>query len=468
MANFILYLVGVLGLFIFMKSKKINSLNIFFALTLLNIFPPVFGGRLIMKPEMLAFALFPWILLGIDKYFEQKNIISLIIVCPLLAIIATSKGTVFLLTASAILFIYFKKLKSVNFIDISISIIAFIAMSYILYQENLSVNNVSMLTHPEMESYLFRAPFSFIYSLSFMELFSNPFRNIHAGSLIGITSIDLFGDYFNRYWDHERSLFISSRKEVVSFLDHPRRNLSVVLSIVFFISTFLRQKSYKFSSYTKVYLVGIVLLLLTSLGLFGLHFNPNKGDTVKTHYYFFLLAFSFVFIVSKLMTSTSNKTKIITIILSFISFTFIVGFPKHYENDLNLALSEKIPTTLSCRYTSYFFETITNTDIQCLTKEIATCGLYDAFNKPFEHEDGYLIFQPDDFFQSINLQDSDGNSVTVSGYAECLHYLNGGYAKSDTVSDESRVPRFNRIFLFLIIGSILYLTLENRRYLLSR
>jgi hypothetical protein len=168
------------------------------------------------------------------------------------------------------------------------------------------------------------------------------------------------------------------------------------------------------------------------------------------------------------MTSTSNKTKIITIILSFISFTFIVGFPKHYENDLNLALSEKIPTTLSCRYTSYFFETITNTDIQCLTKEIATCGLYDDFNKPFEHEDGYLIFQPDDFFQSINLQDSDGNSVTVSGYAECLHYLNGGYAKSDTVSDESRVPRFNRIFLFLIIGSILYLTLENRRYLLSR
>ena len=63
LANFILYLVGVLGLFIFMKSKKINSLNIFFALTLLNIFPPVFGGRLIMKPEMLAFALFPWILL---------------------------------------------------------------------------------------------------------------------------------------------------------------------------------------------------------------------------------------------------------------------------------------------------------------------------------------------------------------------------------------------------------------------
>ena len=44
LANFILYLVGVLGLFIFMKSKKINSLNIFFLFSLLNIFPPVFGG----------------------------------------------------------------------------------------------------------------------------------------------------------------------------------------------------------------------------------------------------------------------------------------------------------------------------------------------------------------------------------------------------------------------------------------
>ena len=245
------------------------------ALTFLNIFPPVFGGRLIMKPEMLAFALFPWILLGIELYFKNKNIVNLLAISPLLAVIATSKGTVFVLTVSGIFYIYFKKILKAKYLDLGIAFLIFLIMSYLLYQENLKVNNVSMLSHPELESYLFRAPLSFIYTLNLNDLFSNPFRNVHAGSLFGITAIDLFGDYFNRYWDHERSLFISNRKQVITFLDYPRRNISVILSIIFFIFTFIKQKSFKFKSFTKVYLVGMFILLLTSLGLFGLHFNSK-------------------------------------------------------------------------------------------------------------------------------------------------------------------------------------------------
>ncbi len=468
LGNFALYLVGILGLFLFMKIKKINTTQIFLALTFLNIFPPVFGGRLIMKPEMLAFALFPWILLGIELYFKNKNIVNLLAISPLLAVIATSKGTVFVLTVSGIFYIYFKKILKAKYLDLGIAFLIFLIMSYLLYQENLKVNNVSMLSHPELESYLFRAPLSFIYTLNLNDLFSNPFRNVHAGSLFGITAIDLFGDYFNRYWDHERSLFISNRKQVITFLDYPRRNISVVLSIIFFIFTFIKQKSFKFKSFTKVYLVGMFILLLTSLGLFGLHFNPNKGDTVKTHYYFFLLAFSFVFLIVNFLRRSNVRTQVIVMLLAFLSFTFIVGFPKSYDDNLNFEVSEKVPTTLSCRYVSGYFESITNFDIECLTKDIATCGIYEDFKKPIEHEDGYLIFQPDDFFQNINLQDSDGNSVTVSGYAECLHYLNGGYAKAEIVSAENRTPKVNRIFLFLIIISFIYLVFNNKSYLINR
>lgn len=468
LGNFALYLVGILGLFLFMKIKKINTTQIFLALTFLNIFPPVFGGRLIMKPEMLAFALFPWILLGIELYFKNKNIVNLLAISPLLAVIATSKGTVFVLTVSGIFYIYFKKILKAKYLDLGIAFLIFLIMSYLLYQENLKVNNVSMLSHPELESYLFRAPLSFIYTLNLNDLFSNPFRNVHAGSLFGITAIDLFGDYFNRYWDHERSLFISNRKQVITFLDYPRRNISVILSIIFFIFTFIKQKSFKFKSFTKVYLVGMFILLLTSLGLFGLHFNPNKGDTVKTHYYFFLLAFSFVFLIVNFLRRSNVRTQVIVMLLAFLSFTFIVGFPKSYDDNLNFEVSEKIPTTLSCRYVSGYFESITNFDIECLTKDIATCGIYEDFKKPIEHEDGYLIFQPDDFFQNINLQDSDGNSVTVSGYAECLHYFNGGYAKAEIVSAENRTPKVNRIFLFLIIISFIYLVFNNKSYLINR
>ena len=89
-ANFIFYLIGLLGLFLFMKIKKVNSTQIFLALTLLNLFPPVFGGRLIMKPEMLAFALFPWVLLGIENYFKSKNIMSLLAITPFFCLLYTS------------------------------------------------------------------------------------------------------------------------------------------------------------------------------------------------------------------------------------------------------------------------------------------------------------------------------------------------------------------------------------------
>ncbi len=462
MGNFILYLIGLLGLFVFLKTKKINTTKIFISLSFLNFFPPVFGARLIMKPEMLAFAIFPWILIGLDKYFLNKNIFYLLSVVPLLAIIATSKGTVIILVASSLLFIYFNKIRKLKFFDIGIALTIFILMSYFLYQENLNVNSVSMLFHPELESYQYKASFSFIYTLSISDLFLKPFRNVHAGSLFGITSIDLFGDYFNRYWDHERSLFISNRSEVVSFLDYPRRNLSVIFSIIFFISTFIKEKSFKYSLYTKVYLVGIAILLLTSLGVFGLHFNPNKGDTVKTHYYFFLLAFSFVFIVIKFLNKTKQKTHVIFLIFIFLAFSFIVGFPKNYETDFNESLSEKLPTTLSCRFVSPYFENIRDLDITCLTKQIATCGSFNQYNKPIEHEDGYLIFQADDFFQNINLQDADGNTVTVTGYAECLHYLEGGYFNSQSVDYVDRTPRANRLFLYLAMFSIFYIIYHSR------
>ena len=468
LANFTFYLIGLLGLFLFMRIKRVNSTQIFLALTFLNFFPPVFGGRLIMKPEMLAFALFPWVLLGIENYFKSKNIISLLAITPLLAVIATSKGTVFVLTGSAIVFIYIKKIKKIKISDLIISISVFLVMSYFLYQENLMVNNVSMLSHPELESYLFRAPLSFIYTVSFSEIFSNPFRNVHAGSLFGITAIDLFGDYFNRYWDHERSLFVSSRQQVITFLDYPRRNLSVFLSILFFIFTFIKQKSYIFSSYTRVYLIGIFILLLTSLGVFGLHFNPNKGDTVKTHYYFFLLAFSFVFLIINFLRKSNTNTQIISTLLAFLIFTFIVGFPKNYDDNFKFELSEKLPTTLSCRITSSYFEVITNYDIECLTKELATCGTYEVFNKPVQHEDGYLIFQPDEFFQNINLQDSDGNAVTVSGYAECLHYLSGGFTKVQSDLVENRTPQINRIFLFFILASFIFLIFRNKTFIINK
>ena len=134
---------------------------------------------------------------------------------------------------------------------------------------------------------------NFLYNINFTDLLNDPFRNSHANSFLGITLIDTFGDYFNRYWDHGRSLFYKGR---IDLFDMPllRRYVSIILSAIFIIFS-LKPSNNKIQNFQYLYLIGILILLLSSFGIFGLNFNPAKGDTLKTHYYSYLLAFSLSF-----------------------------------------------------------------------------------------------------------------------------------------------------------------------------
>ena len=453
LGNFAFYLVGILGLICLLRSRKVAWEKIFLVLSVLNFFPPLFGGRLIMKPEILAFAFLPWIILAIDNYLEKQNYFSLIYASLLLSIIATSKGTVALITFVSLGILYFSKIKLFKIKNIVIPGFVFLLSFYFLYSENVSVNTISFFTHEEQGSYLFKASPSFLYTINFADLYTNPYRNTHANSLIGITLIDLFNDYFNRYWEHPRSIFVVDRVNLFDFLTHPRRNISVILSILFVISSFWKINRFKF-----IYLVGIIVLTFTSLGLFGLHFNPEKGDTVKTHYYFFLLAISFIFILLDLFKSKNfwmNYAKAVSLIAVFL---FIFGFPKNYTENSQIAILEKIPTTISCNYVKPYFNTIFSVDIQCLDQEMAICGNLENYNLPKMHQDGYLIFQPDENYSPKNLIDESGNPVTVNGFAECVHYVDGGFYPNNGFFEIDRTPKANNTYIYLCILSIIGIT----------
>ena len=453
LGNFAFYLVGLLGLITLLRSRKIPWEKIFLIFSVLNFFPPLFGGRLIMKPEILAFAFLPWIILAIDNYLEKQNYFSLIYASLLLSIIATSKGTVALITFVSLGILYFSKINLLKIKNIVIPGFVFLLSFYFLYSENVSVNAISFFTHEEQSSYLFKASPSFLFTINFADLYTNPYRNTHANSLIGITLIDLFNDYFNRYWEHPRSIFVIDRVNLFDFLSHPRRNFSVILSILFVMSSFWKINRFKF-----IYLVGIIILTFTSLGLFGLHFNPEKGDTLKTHYYFFLLAISFIFILLDVFKSKNfwmNYAKAISLIAVFL---FIFGFPKNYTQNSQVAILEKIPTTISCNYVKPYFNTIFSVDIQCLDKEMAICGNLENYNLPKMHQDGYLIFQPDKNYLPKNLIDESGNPVTVNGFAECVHYVDGGFYPNNGFFEIDRTPKANNTFIYLCILSIIGIT----------
>ena len=457
--NFLLYLVGLLGLFLWLASKKINKSVIFLSFSVLNFFPPVYGGRLIMKPEIIVFCFLPWVFIGIDNYFNNQKKLNLILVAPLLSLLVTSKGTIAIMVFLSLLYLYFEDIKKINIKNLLVPVGIFTVLTTLLYNENSNINSVSLLSHQELDQYLFKAQVSFLYNINFVELFTNPFRSQHADSLIGITLIDLFGDYFNRYWDHSRSLFLANRRELFEFLPNPRRNISLLLSTIFVISSIFSGSNKTFKKHRMVYLIGTLILALTSLGLFGLHFNPEKGDTVKTHYYFYLIAISFTVIFVQYLSNRKYLIQLVSVFLTIIISLFIFGFPKTYDSEYESIMQDKLAVTIGCNISSLYYDNYFSDETKCLNKKIATCGFYEEYAKPENHPDGYLIFQNDDFFNPINLIDTSGYTVTVNGYAECLNYAEGGYYRNiNNIFNENRTPLINNVVMLLSFISVIGFT----------
>ena len=106
LGNFIFYLIGLLGLGIFLKDKKFKTSNIFFALTMVNFFPPAFEFRLMFKPEVLIFSCLIWAIVFLEKYLKERNILYLLFTVPPLAVIFTTKANLALMVFLYLMFIY--------------------------------------------------------------------------------------------------------------------------------------------------------------------------------------------------------------------------------------------------------------------------------------------------------------------------------------------------------------------------
>ena len=74
-ANFILYLIGLIGFYKFLKLNSYSARHIFITFSVLNLFPVLIELRLTLKPEILAFSFLPWLLFSIEKYLGTKKYI---------------------------------------------------------------------------------------------------------------------------------------------------------------------------------------------------------------------------------------------------------------------------------------------------------------------------------------------------------------------------------------------------------
>ena len=70
--NFYIYIIGLIGYYFLLQYLNFSNKTIFATFIFINFFPPSISMRLVFKPEILAFALLPWIIFALEKFLKSK------------------------------------------------------------------------------------------------------------------------------------------------------------------------------------------------------------------------------------------------------------------------------------------------------------------------------------------------------------------------------------------------------------
>jgi hypothetical protein len=344
--NFLLQLVGFLGIFKYFSNMNYDKKNILYSLTVINFFPPLIYLRLTFKSEILAFTLLPWVLLLLNKLKEDelssKNRFSLIL---LSSVLLTIKPSITLMVSLAVLVLHSDLIR--KNVKLVFSVIIVTALMLFINYEIIQLSFISHNTENTRWDNV--APISFFYTLKIKSLLLEPMFNIQSNSLISVLLLDTYGDYFTFFWKHKEPTNFLAYGQVNYFSRfHVNRYLRDYLGILFSILTYLSFLYYYFKSsknHKKIYIfpfIGIIVLTINSLGIPSKNFDPNSADTFKVHYFAFFLALSFV----QLLLQNKKLTKYWLILIPV--FIFIMGFPKTNNDEIRKEINFKIQYTNVC------------------------------------------------------------------------------------------------------------------------
>ena len=376
--NFYIYIIGLIGYYFLLQYLNFSNKTIFATFIFINFFPPSISMRLVFKPEILAFALLPWIILALEKFLKSKKIKYLFFSIPLLISALTIKGNVLVIISVYLLISYFKVFivcsKKRLFLIIVLSLIGFALITL----ENNKVNGKSILDIQSgstiEENYNFKAPPSIIYKIDMFKMLSSPIKHNHAKSFLGITLLETTGDYFDLYWDNDASAYFENRKELISYEQsneikppiYDEKNSSItifqqrmtdvylyetiglVISIFLFYFLLTYTKKHKnFRKYLIAIFIGMLVLLFHSItGIPKNNFDPLVGDTFKPLYYSFVFIFSFAFLIA-IMLKERKFRQFYIVLYCFVIF-FILGFPKNSDFVPKTHMLQSIQTSVYC------------------------------------------------------------------------------------------------------------------------
>ena len=423
--NFYIYLVGIIGYYKLLKFLKFSNNIIFVALIFINFFPPSISIRLVFKPEILAFALLPWIIYLIESFVSTRKIIYLYSSVPLIVSAITIKGNVLVIVSLYLFFIYLKIIPMIKIRQFLSLLILLISLFAVLTFENNNGNGKSILdiqSGSAIESnYDFRAPNSIIYKVDMYRLVTSPIKHNHAGSFVGITLLETSGDYFDLYWDNDATEYFKNRKIILEFeqsdeIIGPKYNtnnsnftifqqrntdvylyesLGLIISLILFFN--LIRYSFKNKIYRK-YLIAIffgmaVLLFHSITGIPKNNFDPAVGDTFKPLYYSFVFLFSFVIFIAIILKEKFYRALYIALYCFLI--IFILGFPKNnsFDSDINMAQKIQISNLCIIEKNIYLVDTeFKNIECNKDIKNNSDSQSKSVYSKDIQHKPINLLF----------------------------------------------------------------------------
>tara|TARA_B100000902_G_C27318091_1_gene922569 strand:+ start:1491 stop:3122 length:1632 start_codon:yes stop_codon:yes gene_type:complete len=423
--NFYIFLFGLVGYYKLLRLLEFSANTILATLIFLNFFPPSISMRLVFKPEILAFALLPWIIILFELFIFKKKTIYLYLSIPLIASAVTIKGNVLVIITVYLFFTYLKIVLMIQKKHIILLLSLFFISLTAITLENNSSNGKSILdiqSGSAIESnYDFKASPSVIYKTNMYQLITSPIKHNHADSFVGVTLLETTGDYFDLYWDNDATEYLKNRKALITYeqsneikapvynksesnvIIFQQRNtdvylyesLGIFISIILFFN--LIRYTIKNSNYRK-YLLAIffgmgVLLFHSITGIPKNNFDPLVGDTFKPLYYSFVFSFSFAFLIALLLKEKFYRTLYLGLYCLLI--VFILGFPKNENFAGNIEMAQKIQISQFCFIEkSVYLQNSEFENIQCKDQVVIKTEKndYEIYRNDINHKPLNLIF----------------------------------------------------------------------------
>jgi hypothetical protein len=471
-ANNLLILFGLLGVYNLIKQLGVEKTKIFNILIIINFFPPLQSLKLAMKPEVFMFALLPWVIFLLKLFLlEEKNIYLYSSIIPFLLII-TSKGTGLAITSIFVFFVFYEILKKLEIKKLFLVILISLFLIVPILLENNNINTNYFLDRNDItENYNYKAELDIIYRNSNGNILNTPFGNFHVSTVLGVTLLDTFDDYFLLDWNKDVSLFKNFRKNIIEpsnqnlFLkidlknrellyDGPFKNslknlriyIGLILTIIFYLLIFKYKDSESLNKRIVLSpLIGILILYIHALGVPYEDFDPLVADTFKTYYYSPFLVISFVFLSAKFLKKDKKSKAIVLIFL--ISSVYIFGFPKKDSTQYLNDIGSRNQNNVLCELNLNIFNDLRKESNSCTDKKVEFCKYY-FIKESIELETSRFLIEKN--LSNINKQ--------FQSYEKCVSEI-----EIKRLIKISRLPAFNLslFLLFCINISYLFLRLDN-------